>query len=40
MDATSSRRCAKLVRHFDATNKEIDWECFDAASNLTSKKGQ
>jgi hypothetical protein len=36
MDATSGRRCAKLVRHFDATNKVIDSECFDAAGNPTS----
>jgi hypothetical protein len=36
MDATSGRRCAKLARHFDATNKVIDSECFDAAGNPTS----
>jgi hypothetical protein len=35
LDATSGSRCAKMVRHFDATNKEIDSECFDAAGNLT-----
>jgi hypothetical protein len=39
-DATSGRRCAKLVRRFDATNKEIDSECFDAAGNPTSDKRQ
>jgi hypothetical protein len=36
MDTTSGRRCAKLIRHFDATNKAIDSECFDAAGNPTS----
>jgi hypothetical protein len=40
MDATRGRRCAKLVRHFDATNKEIDSECFDAGGNPTSTKRQ
>jgi hypothetical protein len=33
LDATGGRRCAKLIRHFDATNKEIDSECFDAVGN-------
>ena len=36
LDATSGRRCAKLIRRFDATNKEIDSACFDAAGNPTS----
>jgi YD repeat-containing protein len=40
VDATSGRRCAKLVRRFDATNKEIDSACFDAAGNPTSTKSQ
>jgi hypothetical protein len=40
LDATSGRRCAKLVRRFDATNKEIGSECFDAAGNPTSTKRQ
>jgi hypothetical protein len=39
-DSASGRRCAKLVRHFDATNKEISSECFDAAGKLVLKKGQ
>ena len=39
-DSSSGRRCAKLVRRFDATNKEIASECFDAAGNPTSNKGQ
>jgi hypothetical protein len=33
LDAASGRRCAKLVRRFDATNKEIDSKCFDATGN-------
>jgi hypothetical protein len=40
LDASSGRRCAKLVRRFDATNKEIGSECFDAAGNPTSTKRQ
>ena len=37
---TGGRRCAKLIQHFDATNKQIGSECFDAAGNPTSTKSQ
>lgn len=32
------RPCARLVRRFDASNKEIDSECFDAAGQLKFRK--
>jgi hypothetical protein len=31
VDSTSGRRCAKWVNRFDANNKQIDSQCFDAA---------
>jgi hypothetical protein len=37
-DSAGGPRCARLVRRFDATNKEIDSECFDAAGKLKSRK--
>ena len=37
-DPASGRLCARLVRRFDATNKEIGSECFDAAGKLTFRK--
>ncbi|MDQ3584096.1 MAG: hypothetical protein M3495_21990 [Pseudomonadota bacterium] len=37
-DSASGRRCARLVRHFDATNKEIDSECFNARGNRVPNK--
>jgi hypothetical protein len=37
-DPTSGRLCAKVVRRFDANNKEIKSECFDAAGKLEVPK--
>ena len=33
-DSTSAHSCARIVRRFEANNKEIDSECFDAAGKL------
>jgi eukaryotic-like serine/threonine-protein kinase len=35
--ATGGRRCAKVIRRSDATNKEIGSECLDAAGNAISR---
>jgi hypothetical protein len=37
-DSAGGPPCARLVRRFDATNKEIDSQCFDAAGKLKFRK--
>lgn len=37
-DSATGRRCARMVRRFDATNKEIDSDCFNARGNPVPNK--
>ena len=40
LDQSSGRRCARLVRRFDLSNKEIGSQCFDASGAPVAEKSQ
>jgi len=40
IDPASGRHCARLVRRFDLSNKEIGSQCFDASGALVGEKSQ
>ena len=37
-ESVGGRRCARLLRRFDSTNKEIYSECFDAVGKVELPK--